>query len=263
MDVGRSRSRDPPRICTLRPWRYAGDVSPPSVVSARELRVAFGARTALDGMSLEVRQGRVTSLLGPNGAGKTTFIRCCIGLVKPDEGRLELFGHPPGSREVLPRVGLMPQQTGAWSQIAPRQLLTYLSRLHAHPLPVESLMGALGIRGFSTTPYRRLSGGQQQLVNLAGALVGRPEAVFLDEPTAGLDVRAKRSVWDLVRQVRDAGVAVLLTTHDMHEAANLADDVHIIDRGRVTVHGTVADLTRDRDLESVFLAHTSAAQGDA
>lgn len=209
---------------------------------------------------MEIRQGRITSLLGPNGAGKTTLIRCCTGLIRPDAGNLELFGHAPGDREVLPRVGLMPQQTGAWSQIAPRRLLTYLSRLYTHPQPVDALMTKLGIHGFASTPYRRLSGGQQQLVNLAGALIGRPDVVFLDEPTAGLDVRAKRSVWDLVRQARDAGVAVLLTTHDMQEAASLADEVHIIDRGRITVAGTVEELTRDRDLEAVFLDHTSGAQ---
>nr|WP_233557903.1 ABC transporter ATP-binding protein [Tessaracoccus antarcticus] len=214
-------------------------------------------------MSLEVHPGRVTSLLGPNGAGKTTFIRCCTGLVEPDAGTLALFGHAPGSAQVLPRVGLMPQQTGAWSQIAPRQLLTYLSKLYADPLPTDSLMTALGIHAFASTPYRRLSGGQQQLVNLAGALIGRPDVVFLDEPTAGLDVRMKRSVWDLVGRVRDAGVAVLLTTHDMHEAENLADDVHIIDRGRITLQGTVKELTRNGDLESVFLAHTSPAEADA
>ena len=232
----------------------------PSVVSAREVQVSFGPRAALDGLSLEMPRGRITSLLGPNGAGKTTFIRCCTGLVMPNAGTLELFGHVPGSPEVLARVGLMPQQTGAWSQIAPRQLLGYLSRLYAHPQPTDALMATLGIHGFATTPYRRLSGGQQQLVNLAGALIGRPDVVFLDEPTAGLDVRAKRSVWDLVREIRDAGTAVLLTTHDMHEAAALADDVHIIDRGRITVQGTVEELTQGRDLEDVFLAHTSAAE---
>ncbi|MEO7588391.1 MAG: ABC transporter ATP-binding protein [Arachnia sp.] len=234
----------------------------PSVVSARELHVSFGPRAALDGLTLDVHPGRVTSLLGPNGAGKTTFIRCCTGLVTPDSGTVELFGHAPGAAEVLPRVGLMPQQTGAWSQIAPRQLLTYLAKLYLHPQNTDDLMSTLGIHGFATTPYRRLSGGQQQLVNLAGALIGRPDVVFLDEPTAGLDVRAKRAVWELVGKVRDAGVAVLLTTHDMHEAANLADDVHIIDRGRITKRGTVEELTREQDLESVFLAHTSPAEDD-
>lgn len=241
-------------------WRYPVDVSLPSVVSARDLHVSFGSRTALDGLSLEVSGGRVTCLLGPNGAGKTTFIRCCTALVTPDSGHLELFGEAPGSPTALARVGLMPQQTGAWSQIAPRQLLHYLSKLYAAPQPVDELMHALGLQDFATTPYRRLSGGQQQLVNLAGALIGRPHVVFLDEPTAGLDVRARRSVWELVRQVRAAGVAVLLTTHDMREAAELADGVHIIDRGRVTLRGSVAELTREQDLESVFLTHTSAVE---
>lgn len=232
----------------------------PPPIAATELSVSFGPRRALDGMSLGAAAGQVTALLGPNGAGKTTFIRCCTGLVRPDHGEVRLFGHPPGTREALSRVGLMPQQTGAWSQIAPRQLLRYLSKLYEFPQPTDDLMTLLGIEAFAGTPYRRLSGGQQQLVNLAGALVGRPELVFLDEPTAGLDVRVKRSVWDVVRRVRDSGVAVLLTTHDMREAAELADEVHIIDRGRITVSGTVEDLTRDDDLETVFLSHTSPAE---
>ncbi len=229
-------------------------------VSAEGLCVSFGPRKALDQLSLRVASGRITALLGPNGAGKTTFIRCCTGLVAPGGGDLLLFGQSPASREALARVGLMPQQTGAWSQITAGRLLRYLSKLYAEPQPTDVLMELLGINAFAATPYRRLSGGQQQLVNLAGALIGRPELVFLDEPTAGLDVRVKRSVWDVVRQVRHAGVAVLLTTHDMHEAAELADEVHIIDRGRITVSGTVEDLTRDEDLETVFLANTSASE---
>lgn len=232
----------------------------PLPIAATELSVAFGPRRALDGLSLQARPGRITALLGPNGAGKTTFIRCCTGLVTYDSGDLRLFRQTPGSREALSKVGLMPQQTGAWSQITPRQLLHYLSKLYAHPQPAEEMMALLGVDAFATTPYRRLSGGQQQLVNLAGALIGRPELVFLDEPTAGLDVRAKRSVWEVVRHVRNAGVAVLLTTHDMHEAAELADEVHIIDRGRITVSGTVADLTRHENLETVFLANTTGAE---
>lgn len=233
----------------------------PPLLAAAALDVTFGERKVLDGLSLDAKAGQVTALLGPNGAGKTTFIRCCTGLVRPDAGTLHLFGHLPGSHEVLTRVGLMPQQTGAWSQVTPRQLLTYLARLYAHPQPVDTLMTLLGIDHFSSTPYRRLSGGQQQLVNLAGALLGRPSLVFLDEPTAGLDVRVKRTVWDLVLRVRDAGVAVLLTTHDMREAAELADAVHIIDRGRITISGTVQELTTHEDLESVFLAHTSPGDG--
>lgn len=227
------------------------------VLVARGVRVSFSGSPALDGLDLVAPQGRVTALLGPNGAGKTTFIRCCTGLVTPDSGSVEIFGTTPGSATARSRVGLMPQSTGAWSGITPRHLLHYLSRLYADPQPVAELVTRLGIGPFENTPYRRLSGGQQQAVNLAGALVGRPGLVFLDEPTAGLDVRAKRNTWALVSEVRDAGVAVVLTTHDMHEAAELADRVSIVDRGRVTASGTVAELTRDADLEEVFLANTT------
>lgn len=233
----------------------------PVPLQASDLRVAFGSLQALDGVSLQADAGRITALLGPNGAGKTTFIRCCTGLAKPASGSLTIMGQGPGSPAALAQVGLMPQQTGAWSQVAPETLLHYLAKLYANPQPVNTLMTWLGIDRFSTTPYRRLSGGQQQLVNLAGALVGRPGVVFLDEPTAGLDVRVKRTVWDMVQRVSDAGVAVLLTTHDMREAAELADTVHIIDRGRITLSGSVADLTHDADLESVFLANTTAGDG--
>ncbi len=115
----------------------------------------------------------------------------------------------------------------------------------------------LGIGSFAETPYRRLSGGQQQLVNLAGAIVGRPRLVFLDEPTAGLDPHARRSVWELIRQLRAAGVAVLLTTHDMDEAEQLADQVCLLDSGRLVAHGTVAELTAADSLEQLFLSLTS------
>ena len=231
----------------------------PFVLVARGVHVSYGTHDVLHDVGISAAQGRVTALLGPNGAGKTTFIRCCTGLVTPDAGRIQIFGAPPASPIAAARVGVMPQQTGAWGGIAPGQLLTYLASLYEHPQPVDELMALLGIDPFATTPYRRLSGGQQQAVNLAGALVGRPGLVFLDEPTAGLDVRAKRTTWDLIRRVRDAGVAVVLTTHDMREAAELSDVVHIIDRGRITLSGTVADLTRDDDLESVFLAHTTGS----
>ena len=234
---------------------------PEPLLVARGLRVAFGGRPALDGLDFSASAGSVAALLGPNGAGKTTFIRCCTGLVTPDAGSISILGGDPGSPDALAGVGLMPQQTGAWSGITPRQLLTYLSRLYADPQPVDALMHLLGIDAFAGTTYRHLSGGQQQAVNLAGALIGRPRLVFLDEPTAGLDVRARRATWDLVRAVRDAGVAVVLTTHDMHEAADLADHVAIIDAGRITAQGTVGDLTADgSDLETVFLNHTTGSR---
>ncbi|MFT3889562.1 MAG: ABC transporter ATP-binding protein [Arachnia sp.] len=226
-------------------------------MDARDLRLSFGPVTALDGLTLTADVGRVTALLGPNGAGKTTFIRCCTGLAVPASGTLTLFGEAPGSSAVLARIGLMPQATGAWAGIKAGELLRYLARLYADPQPVDDLMALLGIDAFARTPYRRLSGGQQQAVNLAGALVGRPDLLFLDEPTAGLDPRARRRTWDVVRAVRDAGCAVLLTTHDMAEATELADQVHIIDAGRVTASGTVDALARGGSLEDAYLRHTT------
>jgi ABC-2 type transport system ATP-binding protein len=173
-----------------------------------------------------------------------------------------VLGESPGSKHLASRVGLMPQTTGAWSGVRAGELLRYLAGLYARPLDVDALISRFGIGDYAKTTYRRLSGGQQQAVNLAGALVGRPELVFLDEPTAGLDPRARRATWDLLRELRRSGVSVVLTTHAMEEAAELADQVYIVDRGVVTAAGTVAELTSDgRDLETVYLANTGAPGG--
>lgn len=228
-------------------------------LDARDLTVSFGRVRALNGLTLSAAAGEVTALLGPNGAGKTTFIRCCTALARPERGNLTMFGLPPGSADVLPRIGLMPQATGAWSGIKAGELLRYLASLYAKPHRVEDLVEALGLAPFLNTTYRRLSGGQQQSVNLAGALIGRPELVFLDEPTAGLDPRARRQTWDVVSAARDAGVAVVLTTHDMVEAAQLADRVFIVDAGAVTASGSVADLAVDGSLEDAYLTYTTGA----
>ena len=221
------------------------------------LTVTLGGRTVLDRLSLVAAAGRLTAVLGPNGAGKTTLVRCCTGLLRPVDGSVTVLGHPAGNGHVAARVGLMPQSTGAWSGIRAVELLRYLAGLYAHPHDVDLLVRRCGIESFAHVPYRRLSGGQQQAVNLAGALVGRPELVFLDEPTAGMDPHARRATWSLLTELRAAGVAIVLTTHAMDEAQALADQVFIVDRGRVVVAGTVAELTAgDRSLEDVFLAHT-------
>jgi ABC-2 type transport system ATP-binding protein len=223
------------------------------------LSVELGRRAVLSGLTLQARRGTLTAVLGPNGAGKTTLIRCCTGLITPSAGSVTVLGRRPGSPEAACRVGLMPQSTGAWSGIKAGELLHYLAGLYAHPLPVAPLMDRLGITASARTPYRRLSGGQQQAVNLAGALVGRPELVFLDEPTAGMDPHARRATWALLAELRLAGVSIVLTTHAMDEAETLADQVYIVDRGQVVVSGTVPELTRRGDtLETVFLAHTQA-----
>jgi ABC-2 type transport system ATP-binding protein len=233
--------------------------SPDSAVRAADLVAQFGGRAVLDRLSLEAKTGALTAVLGSNGAGKTTLIRCCTDLMRPASGSVEVLGLPAGSRQLAGRIGLMPQSAGSWSGIKAVELLNYLAGLYANPLPVPVLIERLGLSDCAKTPYRRLSGGQQQAVNLAGALVGRPELVFLDEPTAGMDPHARRATWLLLRELRASGVTMMLTTHAMDEAEALADHVFIVDRGRVTISGTVRQLTKSGGtLETVFLSHTTA-----
>ncbi len=238
----------------VRPEAYA--------LQVRDLTVRLGGAVVLDALALSARAGDLTAVLGPNGAGKTTLLRCCTGLVRADAGTVEVLGHAPGAPAATAAVGLMPQSTGAWSGIRAGELLRYLASLYAHPLDVDALVARLGIGPYARTPYRRLSGGQQQAVNLAGALVGRPSLVFLDEPTAGMDPHARRATWELLRELRAAGVSVVLTTHAMDEAQALADQVWMIDRGRVAASGTVAELTSGgQSLEDVFLTRTHGVVG--
>ena len=231
--------------------------SPPALV-VRDAHLTLDGTEILRGLTFAARPGRITALLGPNGAGKTTTIRCCTGLMSPDTGVIEVFGQPVADAIASGRIGVMPQAVGQWSGIRPLELLHHLAGLHQNPLPVAPLAERLGIHRFARTTCRRLSGGQQQVLNLAGALIGRPEMVHLDEPTTGLDPHLRRQVWALIGELRDAGVSVLLTTHAMDEAEHLADDVHIMNHGRVVRSGSVSDLTTDGDLESVFLTSTDA-----
>ena len=233
--------------------------SPDSAVRVDDLVVKFGRRAVVDRLTLQAETGALTAVLGPNGAGKTTLIRCCTNLIRPSQGTVRVLGLPAGSRTLAGRIGLMPQSAGSWSGIRAIELLRYLAGLYANPLPVPALVERLGLTDCARLPYRRLSGGQQQAVNLAGAIIGRPELVFLDEPTAGMDPHARRATWLLLRELRANGVTMLLTTHAMDEAETLADHVFIVDHGRVAISGTVRQLTKSGgSLESVFLSHTSA-----
>lgn len=230
------------------------------VLDVCELTVSFGQQRALDGLTLQAAGWELTAILGPNGAGKTTLMRCCSGLIRPGAGWLTVLGMRPGGRDVAAQIGMMPQSTGAWSGIRPLELLHYLAGLYAHPLDVDALADRLGLHALAGTPYRRLSGGQRQAVNLAGAMIGRPRVLFLDEPTAGMDPHARRATWGLLTEVRAAGVSIVLSTHLMDEAAELADRIHIIDRGSLAVCGTLTELTATGDtLEDVFLANTHAS----
>ncbi|GLW69455.1 ABC transporter ATP-binding protein [Kitasatospora phosalacinea] len=200
----------------------------------------YGDKTAVDGLSLTIARGTVTAVLGPNGAGKTTTIETCEGYRRPDAGTVRVLGLDPVARaaQLRPRIGVMLQSGGVYAGAHALEMLRHTARLYAHPLPVGPLAERLGLDSCGRTPYRRLSGGQQQRLALAMAVVGRPELVFLDEPTAGLDPQARRATWELVTELRAAGVTVVLTTHQMDEAEQLADEVAVVDRGRVIAQGS-------------------------
>ena len=210
------------------------------------LVMAYGDKVAVDGLSLTVARGTITAVLGPNGAGKTTTLETCEGYRVPQRGTVRVLGLDPqrDRAALLPRIGVMLQAGGAWSGVRAVEMLEHMASLHARPLDTAVLAERLGLGDCGRTPYRRLSGGQKQRLGLAIALVGRPELVFVDEPTAGMDPQARRTTWELLEEVRRDGVTVVLTTHHMDEAEHLADHIHIIDRGTVITSGTPAELTR-------------------
>ena len=204
----------------------------------------YGERTAVDGLSLAARAGTVLALLGPNGAGKTSTIEVCEGFRAADGGTVRVLGLDPADPALRPRVGVMPQTGGTYPGLRAGEVLRLFASYSRSPLDPDDLLERLGLAGVQRTQVRRLSGGQAQRLSLAMAVVGRPELVFLDEPTAGLDPQARLATWDLVESLRRDGVTVVLTTHLMDEAEKLADDVVIIDRGQVVSAGSVQELTR-------------------
>ena len=215
-------------------------------LEVRGLVVRYQGHAAVDGLDLSLEPGRVLALLGPNGAGKTTTVEMCEGYRRPDAGTVRVLGLDPvaDARRLRPRVGVMLQGGGGYPGAKASEMLRLLASYAADPLDPDELMERLGLTGSANTAYKRLSGGQKQRLSLAMAVVGRPELVFLDEPTAGLDPQARHATWDVVRQLRADGVTVVLTTHYMEEAERLADQVVVVDSGRVVAVGSPAELTR-------------------
>lgn len=222
------------------------DLPSSPAVAVRGLVKRFGGVTAVDGLDLELPRGQILALLGPNGAGKTTTAEICEGFLSPDAGDVRVLGLDPvaENEQLRTRIGVMLQGGGAYPGAKAAEMLRLCAAYSADPLDHDWLLDVLGLRECAGTSYRRLSGGQQQRLALACALVGRPELVFLDEPTAGLDAHARILVWELLARLRDDGVSVLLTTHLLDEAEALADRIVIIDHGRAVAAGTPADLTR-------------------
>lgn len=204
------------------------------------------APAAVDNLDLEVRRAEVFALLGPNGAGKTTTVEMCEGFLRPDSGRIEILGLDPAAdnARLRERIGVMLQGGGGYPAARAGEMLNLVASYAADPLDPQWLLATLGLTDAARTTYRRLSGGQQQRLALACAVVGRPELVFLDEPTAGMDAHARIVVWELIDALRRDGVTVVLTTHHLSEAEELADRLVIIDHGRTVAAGTPAELMR-------------------
>ena len=213
--------------------------------------VRFGATRALDQLDLLVPTGGVTALLGPNGAGKSTTVAVIAGLIRPAQGRARVLGGVPGTRAARQRIGVMLQEGGLPTGSRGGSFVRHLAGLRGDPSGAEELIVRLGIDQFARTTVRRMSGGQRRRVALACALVGSPDLVLLDEPTAGMDPQARRDTWELIHGLREQGTTILLSTHDLDEAARLGDRIAIMSGGSCRAQGTLADLVGDGS-EAVF-----------
>src|ERR1700716_2186314 len=210
-----------------------------AAIGVRGLRKSYGDFEAVRGIDFEVRRGEVFGLLGPNGAGKTTTVEILEGYRARSEGEVSVLGFDPGarSRALRARVGIVLQSTGLYRHIRVREAVAHFASMYPHPRAVDEVIGLTGLEGKENSLVRTLSGGQLRRLDLALALVGDPELIFLDEPTTGFDPAARRNAWDTVRSLKALGKTVLLTTHYLDEAQALADRVAIIKDGRILAEG--------------------------
>jgi ABC-2 type transport system ATP-binding protein len=213
-------------------------------IDVRDLRKRYGEFDAVRGIDISVRRGEVFGLLGPNGAGKTTTVEILEGYRARSGGDVSVLGHDPGrrSRELRQRIGIVLQSGGIYSHITPREALHHWASFYPHPRNVDEVIALSGLHGAADVRSRRLSGGQLRRLDFALALVGDPELIFLDEPTTGFDPEARRSAWETVRNLRDLGKTILLTTHYLDEAQELADRVAIVKDGRILAIGAPREL---------------------
>jgi ABC-2 type transport system ATP-binding protein len=236
-----------------------------AVIEVRNLRKAYGSVVAVDGVSFEVAPGEIFGMVGPNGAGKTTSIECIEGLRRPDDGSVRLLGLDPlAQREAIAqRIGVQLQESSLPPRLRTGEALALFGSFYQRQADAEELLELLGLAEKRSAPFGKLSGGQKQRLFIALALISQPEVVFFDELTTGLDPQARRAMWDLVRQIRDRGCTVVLTTHFMEEAERLCDRVAIVDHGRIVALDTPEALIRSLGVEKrlVFtLAETLPGQ---
>ena len=219
-----------------------------SAIEVRDLRKSYGSHEAVRGVSFDVRRGEVYGLLGPNGAGKTTIVEVLEGYRRRSGGDVSVLGHDPASRarDLRGRVGIVLQSGELYPRVTVREAVEHFAGLYPHPRPVADTLAIVGLVDRSDARVRELSGGQRRRLDLALALVGDPELLFLDEPTTGFDPAARRTAWDVVRALRALGKTILLTTHYLDEAQALSDRVAIVKDGLIVAEGPPAELSPDR-----------------
>ncbi len=202
----------------------------------------YGAVRALDGLSLTLRRGEVLALLGPNGAGKSTAIRCLLGLIAPTSGTVRVFGQDPREPAARARIGAMLQVARIPEVLKVREHLDLFRSYYPSPLPMAEIVRIAKLEGIEGKEFGKLSGGQKQRVLFGLAIAGDPDLIFLDEPTVGMDIEARRGLWEQIRVLAERGKTVLLTTHYLEEADALAHRVVVIDKGKVISEGTPAEI---------------------
>jgi len=217
------------------------------VVDAQSLRKSYGSLTAVKDVTLRLSQGECLALLGPNGAGKTTTVEMLEGLVKPDSGSITIFGLAlkDHHRTILERVGVLLQDSNLYKKLTVRETLDLFASFYKDPLNVEEVIAQMRLEEKANARLEQLSGGLKQRVYIGCALINRPKLIFLDEPTTGLDPQARRNIWELIGELKKQGCSVLLTTHYMEEAEQLADQVAVIDHGTIIAQESPSKLIKN------------------
>ncbi|HVC38953.1 MAG TPA: ABC transporter ATP-binding protein [Candidatus Dormibacteraeota bacterium] len=227
----------------------------PPAIAVANLRKAYGGRVALHGLDLQVEEGELLAILGPNGAGKTTTVEILEGFRRPDQGSVSVLGLNPArdGRRLRPWVGLMLQEGGIYPTLKVSESLALFASFFVDPADPAQLLEKVGLAERASSRFRQLSGGEKQRLSLALALVGRPLVLFLDEPTSGMDPRARLLTWEIVAEAKRAGTTVVLTTHSMEEAERLADRVAILSRGALVACDSPARLRAQTDSDLLHL----------
>lgn len=212
---------------------------------------AFGQLQVLQSVEMKIGAGQVLGILGPNGAGKTTLINLLLGVYTPKTGDISVLGHSPGTLPVRQRIGVMLQQAELAETLKVHELIRQFACYYPKPLPVDQLLKMAGLEDKAEERYGKLSGGQKRRVQFAIALAGEPDILFLDEPTTGLDVQARRTLWASIRDYARRGAAVVLTTHYLEEADALSDQIVVLNRGRIVAGGSPAQIKQRVSLKQI------------